>query len=74
MNIDDLGIDFKIEFLNKKLKKYLDTVYVVERRKSNYLKKVNCPNCGSEINRYLDKEMPCPKCGGELIFREADVD
>lgn len=73
MSVDDLGLDLKIEFLNKKLERCINTVYVIENQRNN-LKKANCPNCCNEINLYLNKKMPCPKCGGELIFREADAD
>ena len=66
-------IDEAIEFHEKRLQRYLDSHYLVldetgrSRDEFDIYEKVKCPECGSEINRYVDYKLPCPRCGG-MIF------
>lgn len=66
-------IDEVIESRQEKYQRYLNSNYLIvddsDREFDDYdaLEKVNCPECGREIFKYVNGEVPCPKCGGHLF-------
>lgn len=66
-------IDALIESYEKRHQRYLDSHYLVvdntDRPKDEFdiAEKVNCPECGSEINKHVDGQQPCPRCGGKIF-------
>jgi len=66
-------IDEVIESLEKKHQKCLDSHYLVvdntdrTRDEFDIYETVKCPECGCQINKYVDAKLHCPRCGG-MIF------
>lgn len=64
-------IDSCIESKEKRYRRYLDSHYIIldEREECEFdiSEKVQCPECGSEINKYVSGDLPCPRCG-KAIF------
>jgi len=62
-----------IESYEKRHQRYLDSRYLVVdntgRTKDEFdiSEKVICPECGSEINKHVDGQLPCPRCGGRIF-------
>ena len=67
-------IDEVIEIRQEKYQRYLDSNYLVVDNtdrafdEHDLLEKVNCPECGKEIFKYINDKVPCPKCGDHLLF------
>ena len=57
----------------KRYQRYHDSHYMVidERKRPeddfDLSEKVNCPECGLEISRYVDYRIPCPRCGDHIF-------
>ena len=66
-------IDEVIAAREKRYQRYLDSHYMVidecGRPEDDFdlCEKVNCPECGLEINKYVDFRIPCPRCGGQIF-------
>ena len=66
-------IDEMIEESEETYQKYLNSNYLVadnsDRSQDDYdpLEKVNCPECGREVYKYINHDVPCPRCGKELL-------
>lgn len=67
-------INNRIRYKKNNYDKHLNSIYLIEDKSGeidgeyNPLEKVNCPECGKEINKYINWDTPCPKCGAELLI------
>ncbi len=66
-------IDEMVEGRDETYQKYLNSNYLIidnsDRSQDDYdpLEKVNCPECGNEVYKYINHDVPCPRCGKELL-------
>jgi ssDNA-binding Zn-finger/Zn-ribbon topoisomerase 1 len=66
-------IDYSIEWREAAYRRYLNSNYLVvdatgrSGEEHDPLEKVECPECGSEVYKYVNGEVPCPRCGNELM-------
>ena len=64
-------IDGEIEYLKKRYRSYVESHYLIlderDLGETDIREKVKCPECGSEIRKYVSAGQPCPRCGG-LLF------